>query len=283
MKRNLYIVLFVLLLIACQKEDIMEFSSDDTTVYFQGGGGYSMPANGTVIYAPTYHYVDSTVLSFAGYPSAERTRIAFVPIKTMGKIKNYPRPVKVVVDKEESSAIEGVDFTVGLDTLAIPANADGVRMPVILMRSDELLEKSKRIVFRLEENEHFKLLIQSYKASSNWAASADTLNALKYTIVFNEQYNMPFYWEFFGDDFFGPWTPKKYQVLNGVMGWTVRDWNNAGGTGSKVSFGRFDFAAKAMRRHLQEMADADTPIKDVDGSYMQLAPKYAVDYSKYEK
>ncbi len=275
-----YLCIFLFFGAACQENDIMEFSSEDTTVYFQGGAGYSMPGDGTVIYAPTYRYIDSTVVSFAGLANTERFRTAYLPVKTMGKTKDYPRPVKIIVDKEESSAVEGVDFTVGLDTIAIPANANQINVPVTLIRSDILLEKSKRIVFRLEENEYFKLLIPAYKASSSWTAMADTLSALKFTVVFNEQYSMPFYYEIFGEEFFGSWSPKKFRVLNEVMGWTVRDWNNAG---NKVAYGRFDFAAKAVRRHLQEMADAGTPITESDGSYMQLAPKYAVDYSKYEK
>ncbi len=275
-----YLFLLLSVLAACQDEDIMEFSSEDTTVYFQGGAGYSMPADGSVIYAPTYRYIDSTVISFAGLASTERYKTAYLPVKTMGKTKDYPRPVKIIVDKEKSSAIEGVDFTVGLDTIAIPANASEFNVPVTLIRSDVLLEESKRIVFRLEENEYFKLLIPDYKASSSWNAVADTLCALKFTVVFNEQYTMPFYYETFGEEFFGPWSPKKFQVLNEVMGWTVRDWNNAG---NKVAYGRFDFAAKAVRRHLQEMADNGTPVTEPDGSFMQLAPKYAVDYSKYEK
>lgn len=281
MKKQIkYLFLLLSILVACQDDDIMEFSSEDTTVYFQGGAGYSIPGDGSVIYAPTYRYIDSTIISFAGLASTERYKTAYLPVKTMGKIKDYPRPVKIVVDKEESSAIEGVDFTVGLDTIAIPANASEFNVPVTLIRSDVLLEESKRIVFRLEENEYFKLLIPDYKASSSWNAVADTLSALKFTVVFNEQYTMPFYYETFGEEFFGPWSPKKFQVLNEVMGWTVRDWNNAG---NKVAYGRFDFAAKAVRRHLQELADNGTPVTEPDGSFMQLAPKYAVDYSKYEK
>lgn len=281
MKKQIkYLFLLLSILVACQDDDIMEFSSEDTTVYFQGGAGYSIPGDGSVIYAPTYRYIDSTVISFAGLASTERYKTAYLPVKTKGKTKDYPRPVKIVVDKEKSSAIEGVDFTVGLDTIAIPANASEFNVPVTLIRSDVLLEESKRIVFRLEENEYFKLLIPDYKASSSWNAVADTLSALKFTVVFNEQYTMPFYYETFGEEFFGSWSPKKFQVLNEVMGWTVRDWNNAG---NKVAYGRFDFAAKAVRRHLQEMADNGTPVTEPDGSFMQLAPKYAVDYSKYEK
>ena len=46
--------------------------------------------------------------------------------------------------------------------------------------------------------------------------------------------------------------------------------------------GRLSFFAIAARKYLQEQADAGVPEIDSDGSYMQLAPAYSVDYSRYE-
>ena len=67
-----------------------------------------------------------------------------------------------------------------------------------------------------------------------------------------------------------------------VCGLTPTDWSNAGYAGAKVSLGRFSFFAVAVQRYLQEQADAGTPELDSDGSYMQLAPSYSVDYSQDE-
>ena len=86
----------------------------------------------------------------------------------------------------------------------------------------------------------------------------------------------------FGDDYFGSWTPRKYIIVNMACGLTVADWSNAGFAGAKVSLGRFSFFAVAVQKYLQEQADAGEPVLDSDGSYMQLAPAYAVDYSQYE-
>ena len=108
------------------------------------------------------------------------------------------------------------------------------------------------------------------------------MDGTRYTFKFNEQYSEPTYWSWFGEGFLGPWTPQKYIVVNSVMGWTVNDWSQAGQAGAKVSYGRLGFAAKAVRNYLQEQADNDTPVKDKDGSYMQLADGYTVDYSRYE-
>lgn len=281
--RILLMLITGVLLLACKEDDIMEFSTDDTAIYFQGDNGYTMAGDGSVIFAPNYYYVDSLSASFAGAGKNIMSAKVNVPLKTMGKVKNYPRPVKVVFDKDASSAIEGVDFTVWLDTLVVPPNRSSVNLQVTLLRTESLLTDTKRIVFRLEENEYFKLNIKNFKASSDWTATSDTLDALKFTVSFNEQYTEPRFYRQYADDYWGPWTPKKFQTLNSVMGWTLTDWRYAGYAGYKIVAGRVDFATRALQRYLQEMADAGTPVMEADGSYMQLTTKYAVDYSKYEK
>ena len=95
-------------------------------------------------------------------------------------------------------------------------------------------------------------------------------------------YTEPWYWSMFGDGFFGTWTPKKFIVVNSVCGVSSTDWNSAGYAGAKITYGRFNFFATAVQKYLQEQADAGTPELDSDGSYMQLAPSYSVDYSRYE-
>lgn len=279
MKKLIFIVAFIWLAVACQESDIMDFTSDDSAVYFQGTGGYSYPADGSLIYVTSYRYIDSMVTSFVGQKSTVKAVNISIPILTMGKVKDYKRPVKVVIDEARTTGVRGVNYEVNLDTVSIPAKAGKVSLRVTLYRTDDLLTGSQRVAFKLEGNEYFKLHIQSYKNSSNWLATADTMSAIKFAVIYNEQYTEPTRYSFFGEDVFGTWTPKKYQVINDVMEWTHADWS---ASSDKVSYGRFDFAGKAVQKYLQEMADAGTPVKDSDGTYMQLTPKYAVDYSKYE-
>lgn len=280
--RKLLLIVLVFSLISCEKSEIMDFTTEDSGVYFQRTGGYSMPADGSVIYAKNYSYVDSSTFSFANIKSTTEWVMMNVPIVTMGKVKDYNRPVKVILDESRTTAVEGVDFEVNLDTIYVPANKATTTLAVKIFRTDDLLVETKRVAFRLLENEYFKLYIQNYKVSSDWQSKADTVSAVQYAIVFNEQYTEPGYYTTFGVGFWGLWTPKKYQVLNQIMGWTPDDWAKGGYSGSKVAYGRMGFAARATQTYLQDMADAGTPVLDSDGSYMQLADAYAVDYSKYD-
>ena len=153
---------------------------------------------------------------------------------------------------------------------------------ITFYRTPDLLDSTLTVVLHLIENEHFNARIDEYKKTNQWNSSSENLDGTRYTFKFNEQYSEPTYWSWFGEGFLGPWTPQKYIVVNSVMGWTVNDWSQAGQAGAKVSYGRLGFAAKAVRNYLQEQADNDTPVKDKDGSYMQLADGYTVDYSRYE-
>ena len=44
-------------------------------------------------------------------------------VRTMGKVADYDRPFKVVVDQEGTTAIEGKHYEVNLDTVVVPAGA----------------------------------------------------------------------------------------------------------------------------------------------------------------
>ena len=75
---------------------------------------------------------------------------------------------------------------------------------------------------------------------------------------------------------------KNILWLTLFAGLSDEDWDDAGLAGAKVTLGRLSFFAIAVQKYLQEQADADTPEVDSDGKYMQLAPAYSVDYSRYE-
>ena len=89
-------ILFILglsaVLGACEKKDIEVFTTDDAGIYFQLIKGYY----GTT----TEIYTDSLDYSFASLPASMKDVILPATVRTMGKVADYDRPFKVVVDKE---------------------------------------------------------------------------------------------------------------------------------------------------------------------------------------
>ena len=203
-------------------------------------------------------------------------------IRTMGKVVDYDRPFKVVVDQEGTTAIEGKHYEVNLDTVVVPAGKSTAYVRVRFFRTDDMMEKAVRLALRLEDNEYFKCYFPEYKNTNAYSATGVMIHGDVFAFSLSEMYTEPSYWAMFGDDFFGDWTPKKYIVVNSVCGLTPSDWSNAGYAGTKVQYGRFNFFATVVQKYLQEQADAGTPELEADGSYMQLAPSYSVDYSLYE-
>ena len=140
------IALSLILLWGCEKKEIEVFTTNDTGIYFQRGAGYS---------STTQNYSDSLTYSFVSAAATETYRILSAPVNTMGKVADYDRPFKVVVDEEASTAIEGVHYTLDLDTCYIPAGASSANVRVTFFRTEDLLDKEIRLVLRLLDNDYF--------------------------------------------------------------------------------------------------------------------------------
>lgn len=274
-KSILFIVALLLSLWGCDKEDIPTFTTGDAGIYFQR-------ITSTIMYSTTEYYGDTLAYSFASASATVKGAVLSASVRTMGKVVDYDRPFKVVIDEEGTSAIEGVHFEVDLDTLVVPAGKSVAYVRVHFFRTDDMLEKTVRLALRLEDNEHFKCYFPEYKNTNVYTATGEQISGVVYAFSISEMYTEPWYWMLFGDGFFGAWTPKKYTTVNQVCGLTPSDWESGGSSGAKVQYGRFSFFALAVQKYLQEQADAGTPVLDSDGEYMQLSSSYLVDYSRYE-
>ena len=100
LKILLFAVMSFPFLWSCDKEEIPVFASNDAGIYFQR-------LTSTVYGSTTEYYSDSTDFSFAGMYAYYTSHVLNAPVLTMGKVVDYDRPFKVVVDMEESTAIEG--------------------------------------------------------------------------------------------------------------------------------------------------------------------------------
>lgn len=273
------VILFILSLnivfSACEKQDIPVFTTDDSGIYFQRVTSY-------IYNSPTEYYGDTLSYSFASASASIKNTVLYAVVRTMGKVADYDRPFKVVIDQEGTTAIEGKHYEVNLDTVVIPAGKSTAYVRVLFFRTDDMMEKTVRLALRLEDNEYFKCYFPEYKNTNAYSSTGKMIHGDLFAFSLSEMYTEPWYWSMFGGDFFGDWTPKKYLVVNSVCGLSAADWGNGGSAGTKVQYGRFNFFATAVQKHLQELADAGTPELDSDGSYMQLAPSYSVDYSRYE-
>lgn len=276
--KNIYILLiigFVLAAFSCSKEEVDVFTSDDSGVYFQYRSSW--------IYGTgTEFYTDSLTYSFANASPTAKEATLSADIKTLGKVVDYDRPVKIVIDPTGTTGVEGVHYEANLDTFKIAAGESSVSVSIRFLRHEDLLEKSIRLSLKLEENEHFKLLINEYKNTNSYTATGEMLSGISFSFTLNESYSEPDFWVWYGDEYFGPWTPKKFVFVNETLGFSATDWWNAGFSGEKIVYGRLGFFGRTLQKALQDLADEGNPVFDEDGSYMQLGSINLVDYSSYE-
>lgn len=267
-----------LFLLLCLTGGLLANCSDEGFTHFDGkqAGIYIQGIAYTDINGVPQQYKDSAQLSFSSYSAKVTEARASVPVCIMGNVTDYDRPFSLVVD-ESSTAQRGVHFDFADSACVIPAGKAKVNVPVTLYRHPDLVSKALRVVLALRDNDQFTVVMHTYKNSPNWAATGKQLDGSRYKIIFSDMMAITRWWEWFGGYFFGDWSASKEKRVNAIMGWTHLDWER-----SNVPYGHMGYAARKLREELQRLADEGTPVIDDNGSYMQLNPDYAVDYSKYE-
>ena len=304
MRRNIILGILglSLSLISCQKEEVFTFNQEESGVYFLYTGGISSDG--------TEQFRDSVNLSF-GVADLDMARITAetvayilygtpmtpldktpqngtelfvnIPIHTLGKVKGYDRPIKVLVDNERTTAIKGEHYDIDLDTVKIKAGKSSTQLRVRVIRSADMLENIFQIAFKLEENEHFNLYFQEQKNINLYTSTGAQIDATRFMITASEIYTEPSYWrQFCLNNYFGTWSARKYVFVNNTLNWSDAEWIVGGRPISNVQQGRFSYGSSVVQRELQRLADAGIPMTEADGSYMQLSNYYLVDYSAYE-
>ena len=260
------VLLAVFLFGACSQEDFTSFDGEKAGIYMQRV--YTTDINGTPI-----SFTDSVVVTFANYKSDTEKLRLYVPVKIMGDVKDYDRKFNLRVNKELSTGVEGVDYEFRDTACYIPAGMTSTNVFFYIKKTDKLEKQAVRLVFQLTDNENFTAELNSYKSTVKWSDTGKQLCGTHYKVIFNNIWTIPTYWGWYGDSYFGTWTVAKEKVVNSVMGYEHSDWD------SKVKYGTLPYIAKKTQKYLQEQANAGTPVRDEDGSYMQLVGSYRIDYS----
>ena len=280
MKKLLYLLLLLpLCIVSCNEDEIMTFEDDDAGIYFQYGGQ-------TRFFINIDAYYDSMFVAWGRIADEVTDTVVYTRLRTMGKVRDYDRKVRLVVDQENTTAIEGTHYRVDFSNIVIPAGTSEVQVPVTLLRDPSLREKEFRLMLKVEDNENFKVPFDYQKSTNVYYASGDTIMANRFLFVFNEFYAMPVIWTLFysnEDNPCGLWSVKKQKLMSELFNITEDDWDYTKGWANNkgVQYQSFTYYAIKLHVYLQEQADNGTPVKEEDGSFMQLGPGYEVDYSAY--
>lgn len=246
---------------------------ENEALYYEGepdgtSGIYFAYYNGTTMGSSiTYHYKDTTNDFSLANVTGTSLQVN-IPVRVFGNISEQDRPFRVKVIG--GTVVEGEDFTLPNEFI-IPGGAASASIPVTIFKKDELQDGVVRyITIGLEENEHFKPYIDKRVVGS------DTIGVQAITIRYSMVFQEPWTWSFYCLDKLGTYSHSKLNFLLSMMGWTYSEFSG------KNLYTISPTLAMFAQIELQKRADAGDPVRELDGSLMQLAGSYLVDYSAYE-
>lgn len=171
-----------LLLAACQENEMNGFDSEGA-VYFQLSSLWG-------------NTVDSIIYSFAG--KAEDTYTLKLQVNLMGAAADHDRTVRLAVDKNRTTAVEGTHYEALQASYTLPAGAYTMEIPVVLLGNDpELEERAFQIALKLEASDNLQLGLSK---------------RLVARIIVSKILTRPSYWEqAYLDYSFGPYSKVKHE------------------------------------------------------------------------
>lgn len=280
MKKYLLYSILSIFLFSCSEDEIDTYDvGSKRTLLFLYNNSYSYGQGGTII--TKRNYADSVAMTFVGTKDEVNSFLGTYPITLVGALPVNPIKINLKVNKELTTAIEGEDYEIDLDTVYLQPNTNSMSLKFKAIRTPKLLDKEVTLAIDLIETDDYDVM-ERFNDTNIWNDFKKVISGRTFKITFGEVMTMPSYWGSFGMVYFGEWTVNKYKLLNSLMSWTVADWGKAGYAGEKIALGVFPYAATQLQKHLQEQADADKPVQDANGEFMQLPGIYAVDYSRFE-
>ena len=185
-------------------------------------------------------------------PQAE-TDTVWIPLKTIGKVVDYDRPVKLVqLPVEDSCAVAGKHFVAFddpemLEHLKIPKGSVRKSFPLIVLRDPSLELEEVRIELKIGENEYFRSGIDEW---TNFVVKTTSM-AVKPT-------NWDSYWKYY----FGiTWGSVKMKFIIDNTGFTEFD-------GGSLSSDYTNYLSSKVKQKLLEYNTnhPDEPLSEADGT-----------------
>lgn len=266
MKKLLFfIIAYSSLFVGCGENEAIYYEGEP-----DGTSGIYFAYYSTTSYSGSsviYNYKDTTRDFSLANVTGDYTQVS-IPVRVFGEVSVEDRPfiVKVIGGTVE----EGKDFTLP-EELIMPGGKAMTYLVVKINKTDELQDGVVRyITLGLEENEYFKPYIKTLMTGN------DTINTQQITIRYSLVFEEPWTWSFYCLNTLGEYSHAKLKFLLDLMGWTYSEFSN------KNLYSINEPLAMFAQIELQKRADEGNPVRELDGSLMQLAGAYLVDYSKYE-
>lgn len=277
MKTNIIIIsaffAFTAGLMSCQEVEVMSYEGEEG-VYF--AVQYGAEWGDTTLWS----YYPMTPIKFINAGSADS--IHYIRVVSTGDIKNYDRKVKMIVEQDSTTAVEGVNYEKLDDEYTIKAGIHFVDIPIKLMKNENIYKEAKRLSFKLIPTNDFTLSIPVWNSHAHGLWPNDANHLFDNTRHYLELTNFlirPAVWSGLPQadaavgtqeaGRFGQFTVKKFELMVEVMT----------SIGKPISYADFSTAAtmpnpfqgvinEVMSDYLIKQFDAGKPVLEEDGRLM---------------
>ncbi|WP_316799742.1 DUF4843 domain-containing protein [Pedobacter frigidisoli] len=246
----------------CKKTELKTYDGD-TSLYF------------SVFYADPTISGRSSVQPFTTYSFFgifDNVSTLKFRVNLTGKTENFDRKFIITLDKDSTTAVEGVDFEVISSDQVIKANASYADVPVTIKRTAAMKTKQLVIGLRLLPNENFKLSMPVWYPLSGQVSVVNNalFDARYHGIKVSDIPVAPTLWKTYGAvqnnldaGYWGAFSAEKYYLMCEVCSLTYDDF-----TAAKMPASRALLMATLMKNYLQTKFNMGTPIKEADGRLM---------------
>lgn len=237
MDTRIYILtglLSLLVLASCKREELAVYQ-DETNIYFDAGD-------------------DTLGISFSADTLATYT--FRLPVRIMGRLTPSPRPFRLEVDADSTTAVLGRDYLMPADSLLTIGGDSAVRnLRVVVLRSQALRNSTVTLLLKLHPNDAFHTNIST--------------SLLRYKVVISDIMDQPEWWDAYSD-LLGPFSRKKVELLMPMM-------QDQLSLNDFLEFGNYypgilSDAAGKLHQYLDEMKAKGQTIYEEDGTEMEMGP-----------
>lgn len=255
MKKILYTLTVLLLLCVACERDLMSYEGEES-IYFAVQYGNSWGSENDWPYMP-YSYAEFGWI-------LEDTMVMKIKVMITGPQKDYPRPFKVVVNVDSTTAREGIDYEPLEEEYVIEANSTYTYIPVLLNRQPEMKTDTVALGLKLIPNDFFTVTFKQFDKMdkfNNGNVVYDQFDATMHKILIIDVMPEPSQWSKWE---FGTFSEAKLNRMCQELGYTYADFEDP----LVVSYLQQTVISRQFSKILNEAYHKGEPILEEDGRLM---------------
>lgn len=249
----------------CEK-DLQDYNGKEGVYFFVQWG----PENGDTTRWANQFYTPVEFLKIEGDVYDAKVRIM-----ATGRVKDYDRTFRLVVDKDTTTAVEDVHYEPFEEVRVIPAGMHYTDVTIRLKRDEVLQREEKVLGLKLLPTEDFEIGIPVwYQLNGMWITDGgrSEFDATAHKFLINDFIVKPNRWPSAPDALegtkesgrWGVFTEKKYRLMCELLSLEYKDFE----TNASMPNARQIIIQESMAKYLQEMYDKKTPVLEEDGRLM---------------